>query len=34
MNHLPSIGIPQLVFLFVVVLVIWGIFRPRDPFSR
>jgi hypothetical protein len=31
---LPTIGLPQLVFILVAVLVIWGIYRPRGPLSR
>jgi hypothetical protein len=28
-----SIGLPQLLFTFLAVLIVWAIYRPRDPFS-
>ena len=31
---LPTIGMPQLVFILVAVLVIWGIYRSRGTRSR
>jgi hypothetical protein len=30
---MKSIGLPQLVFIMVALLVIWDIYRPRGPFS-
>jgi len=30
----PSIALPQLVFVFVAVLIVWALARPRGPFSR
>jgi len=29
---MASIGLPQLIFVFVAVLVAWAILRRRDPF--
>ena len=29
-----AIGLPQLGFILVAILVIWAIYRPRGPFSR
>lgn len=29
-----ALGLPQLVFIFVAVLVLWRIFRPNGPFIR
>ncbi len=29
-----SLGLPQLVFLFVAVLIVWSVFRPKGPFQR
>jgi hypothetical protein len=31
---MPSIALPQLVFILVAVLIVWALARPRDPFSR
>ena len=31
---LPTIGLPQLVFILVAVLVIWSVYRSRGPMSR
>jgi hypothetical protein len=26
------IGLPQLLFIFVAVMIIWGVYNPRRPF--
>ena len=31
---MPSIGLPQLVFILVAALVIWVIYRPHGPLSK
>jgi hypothetical protein len=28
-----SIGLPQLIFIFLAVLIVWAVYRPRGPFS-
>jgi hypothetical protein len=32
MDELSRIDMPQLMFLFAAVLVLWGVFRPRGRF--
>jgi hypothetical protein len=29
-----SIGLPQLLAIFLAVLIVWAVYRPRGPFSR
>jgi hypothetical protein len=29
-----SIGMPQLLFIFLAVLIVWAVYRPRGPFAR
>src|SRR5882762_7653305 len=31
---LPRIGLPELAFLLVAILVLWSVLRPRGPFSN
>jgi hypothetical protein len=31
---LPTIGLPQLVFMLVTILIVWAIYRPGGPRSR
>jgi hypothetical protein len=29
-----SIGLPQLLFIFLAVLIVWSVYQPGGPFSR
>jgi len=31
---LGSIGLPELLFIFLAVLIVWAVYGPRGPFSR
>jgi hypothetical protein len=34
MKGLPRLGLPELAFLLVAILILWSLLRPQGPSSR